>query len=74
LSCRHIVPELRRASFTGKIVRDRVVPMNKKAWAAKLKKCAVLAGVNEPKKSSHRCARPAPGSPLMMMAMFGWAD
>ena len=34
--------------FTGEIVRGRVA-MNKKAWAAKLKKYAVLAGVNEPK-------------------------
>lgn len=39
--------------FTGKRVRGRVVPMNKKAWAAKFKKYAVLAGVNEPKKSCH---------------------
>jgi hypothetical protein len=39
--------------FTGKLVRGRIVPMNKKAWAAKLKKYAVLAGVNEPKKSCH---------------------
>ena len=38
--------------FTCKIVRGRVVPMNKKAGAAK-KKYAVLAGVNEPKKSCH---------------------
>jgi len=27
--------------------------MNKKAWAAKFKKYAVLAGVIEPKKSCH---------------------
>ena len=33
-------------------MRGRVVPMNKKAGAAK-KKYAVLAGVNEPKKSCH---------------------
>ena len=39
--------------FTGKLVRGRVMPMNKKTWAAKFKKCAVLAGVNEPKKSCH---------------------
>jgi hypothetical protein len=39
--------------FTGKLVKDRVLPMNKKAWAAKFKKYAVLAGVNEPKKSCH---------------------
>ena len=48
--------------------------MNKKTRAAKLKKCAVLAGVNELKKSCHGCARPALRSPLMMMAMFGWTD
>jgi integrase len=38
----------------GRMVRGRrVLPMNKKAWAAKFKKYAVLAGVNEPKKSCH---------------------
>lgn len=67
--------------FTGKIVRGRVVPMNKKAWAAKLKKYAVLAGVNEPKKSCHgvRKARAevaayADCTESQMMAMFGWTD
>jgi hypothetical protein len=37
--------------FTGKTVRGQVLPMNKKAWAMKFRKYAVLAGVNEPKKS-----------------------
>jgi hypothetical protein len=37
--------------FTGKNVRGRVLPMNKKAWAAKFKNYAVLAGVNQRKKS-----------------------
>ena len=37
--------------FTGKVVRGRILPMKKKAWAAKFKKHAVLAGINEPKKS-----------------------
>jgi integrase len=67
--------------FTGKTVRGRVVPMNKKAWAAKLKKYAVLAGVNEPKKSCHgvRKARAevaayAECTESQMMAMFGWTD
>jgi hypothetical protein len=50
----HIVLELRHASFTGKLVRGRVVPMNKKARPAKSKKYAVFAGVNEPKKSCRR--------------------
>jgi hypothetical protein len=36
--------------FTGKLVKGEIVPMNKKAWAAKFKKYARLAGVNEPKK------------------------
>ncbi|MGY4308121.1 hypothetical protein ACVIJ6_005364 [Bradyrhizobium sp. USDA 4369] len=40
--------------FTGKLVNGRVLPMNKKAWAMKFKKYAVLAGVNEPKKSCPR--------------------
>jgi hypothetical protein len=53
--------------FTGKFVRGRVVPMNKKAWAAKLKKYAVLACVNEPKKSMV-CARRARKSQLMRTA------
>ena len=67
--------------FTGKLVRGRVLPMNKKAWAAKFKKYAVLAGVNEPKKSCHgvRKARAevaayADCTESQMMAMFGWTD
>ena len=67
--------------FTGKMVRGRVLPMNKKAWAAKFKKYAVLAGVNEPKKSCHgvRKARAevaayADCTESQMMAMFGWTD
>ena len=67
--------------FTGKLVRGRVLPMNKKAWAAKLKKYAVPAGVNEPKKSCHgvRKARAevaayADCTESQMMAMFGWTD
>jgi len=67
--------------FTGKIVRGRIYPMNKKAWAAKFKKYAVLAGVNEPKKSCHgvRKARAevaayADCTESQMMAMFGWTD
>lgn len=65
--------------FTGKTVHGRVVPMNKKAWSAKFKKYAVLAGVNEPKKSFHgvRKARAevaayADCTESQMMAMFGW--
>ncbi len=64
--------------FTGKMLKGRVVPMNKKAWAAKFKKYAVLAGVNEPKKSCHgvRKARAevaayADCTESQMMAMFG---
>jgi hypothetical protein len=67
--------------FTGKMVRDRVLPMTKKAWAAKFKKYAVLAGVNETKKSYHgvRKARAevaayADCTESQMMAMFGWTD
>ena len=67
--------------FTGKKVRGRVLPMNKKAWAMKFKKYAVLAGVNEPKKSCHgvRKARAevaayADCTESQMMAMFGWTD
>jgi hypothetical protein len=58
-----------------------VLPMNKKAWAAKFKKYAVLAGVNQPKKSCHgvRKARAevaayADCTESQMMAMFGWTD
>jgi hypothetical protein len=67
--------------FTGKLVKDRVLPMNKKAWAAKFKKYAVLAGVNQPKKSCHgvRKARAevaayADCTESQIMAMFGWTD
>jgi hypothetical protein len=58
-----------------------VLPMSKKAWAAKLKKYAVLAGVNEPKKSCHgvrkaraKVAAYADCTESQMMAMFGWTD
>lgn len=67
--------------FTGKVVRGRVLPMNKKAWAAKFKKYAVLAGVNEPKKSCHgvrkawaELAAYTDCTESQMMAMFGWTD
>lgn len=67
--------------FTGKLVCGRVRQMNKKAWAAKFKKYAVLAGVNQPKKSCHgvRKARAevaayADCTESQMMAMFGWTD
>ena len=67
--------------FTGKKLRGRALPMNKKAWAMKFKKYAVLAGVNEPKKSCHgvRKARAevaayADCTESQMMAMFGWTD
>ena len=69
------------AVFTGKIMRGQVIPMNKKAWAAKFKKFAILAGVNTPKKSCHgvRKARAevaayADCTESQMMAMFGWTD
>jgi integrase len=67
--------------FTGKMLKGRVLPMNKKAWAAKFKKYAVLAGVNQRKKSCHgvRKARAevaayADCTESQMMAMFGWTD
>jgi integrase len=67
--------------FTGKVVRGRVLPMNKKAWAAKFKRFAVLAGVNESKKSCHgvrkarvEVAAYADCTESQMMAMFGWRD
>jgi hypothetical protein len=66
--------------FTGKLVKGDV-PMNKKAWAAKFKKFARLAGVNEPKKNCHgvRKARAEVAAysectEAQMMAMFGWRD
>src|ERR1700738_2521377 len=65
--------------FTGKLMRGQVLPMHKKAWAAKFKKYAVLAGVNEPKKSCHGVRRAraevaayADCTESQMMAMFGW--
>jgi hypothetical protein len=67
--------------FTGKIIKGRVLPMNKKAWAAKFKRYAILAGVNEPKKSCHgvrktraEVAAYADCTESQMMAMFGWTD
>jgi plasmid stabilization system protein ParE len=67
--------------FTGKLVNGEIVPMNKKAWAAKFKKFARLAGVNEPKKNCHgvRKARAEVAAysdctEAQMMAMFGWRD
>jgi hypothetical protein len=67
--------------FTGKMVQGRVLPMNKKAGAAKFKKYAVLASVNKAKKSCHgvRKARAevaayADCTESQMMAMFRWTD
>jgi integrase len=67
--------------FSGKLVDGEIVPMNKKAWAAKFKKYARLAGVNEPKKNCHgvRKARAEVAAysdctEAQMMAMFGWRD
>lgn len=67
--------------FSGKMVKGRVLPMNKKAWAAKFKKYAVLAGANAAKKNCHgvRKARAelaayADYTESQMMAMFGWTD
>ena len=67
-----------RPASTGKKLRGRVLPMNKKAWAMKFKKYAVLASVNEPKKSFYgvRKARAevaayAECTESQMMAMFG---
>ncbi|MDI4233696.1 MULTISPECIES: hypothetical protein [unclassified Bradyrhizobium] len=76
-----LVPHRSRNAFTGKVVRGCVLPMKKKAWAAKFKKYVILAGVNEPKKSCHgvRKARAevaayADCTESQMMAMFGWTD
>ena len=67
--------------LTGKHVGGRIVPMAKEAWAAKFKKYAVLAGVNEAKKNCHgvRKARAedaayAGMTESQMMACFGWTD
>lgn len=68
-------------TFTGKLVKGAIVPMCKKAWAAKFKKYARLAGVNEAKKNCHgvRKARAedsayAGATESQMMSMFGWQD
>jgi hypothetical protein len=65
--------------FSGKLVNGEIVPMNKKAWAAKFKKFARLAGVNQPKKNCVRKARAEVAAysdctEAQMMAMFGWRD
>jgi hypothetical protein len=66
--------------FTSETVRGRSLPMNKE-WAAKLKKYAVLVGVNEPKRSCYgvhkaraEVAAYADCTESQMMAMFGWTD
>ena len=55
--------------------------MTKKSWANKFKKYAVLAGINEPKKSCRgvretraEAAANADCTEAQMMAMFGWTD
>ena len=55
--------------------------MTKKSWANKFKKYAVLAGINEPKKSCHgvrktraEAAAYAECTEAQMMAVFGWTD
>jgi hypothetical protein len=67
--------------FTGKLIKGEILPMNKKAWAAKFKKFARLAGVNEAKKNCHgvRKARAEVAAysdctEAQMMAMFGWRE
>jgi integrase len=70
--------------FVGKRIggdNSPIVPMTKKSWANKFKKYAVLAGVNEPKKSCHgvrktraEAAAYADCTEAQMMAMFGWTD
>lgn len=65
----------------GRMVGGRVEPMSKQSWAAKFKKYAIMAGVNEPKKNCHgvRKARAedaayAGMTESQMMACFGWLD
>lgn len=67
--------------FTGKLVKGEIMPMNKKGWAAKFKKFARLAGVNEPKKNCHGVRKARAEVPAysecteaQIMAMFGWRD
>jgi hypothetical protein len=67
--------------FTGKLVKGRIEPMTKEAWAAKFKKYAIMAGVNEPKKNCHgvRKAQAEYAAELgmsdqTMMRVFGWDD
>jgi hypothetical protein len=67
--------------LTGKHIGGRIVPMAKEAWAAKFKKYAIVAGVNEAKKNCHgvRKARAedaayAGMTESQMMACFGWTD
>jgi integrase len=70
--------------FVGKLVggrNGRIEPMSKKSWANKFKKYAVMAGINEPKKSCHgvrktraEAAAYADCTESQMMAMFGWTD
>jgi integrase len=68
-------------TFTGKIVKDKTLPIGKKSSAKKFKTYVILAGVNQPKKNCHgvRKARAeiaayAECTEAQMMAMFGWTD
>ena len=67
--------------FTGKLVGGEVVAITKKAWGARFKKYARLAGVNMPKKNCHgvrkaraEAAAYADCTESQMMRMFGWTD
>ena len=46
--------------FTGKMLKRRVLPMKKKAWAAKFKKFAILAGITSRRKAATARARRGP--------------
>jgi integrase len=67
--------------ISGKRVGGRIVPMSKEAWAAKFKKYAIMAGVNEAKKNCHGVRKSraedaayAGTTESQMMACFGWID
>jgi hypothetical protein len=73
--------EIGEEVLTGKRVGGKIIEMDKESWAAKFKKYAILAGVNEAKKNCHgvRKARAedaayAGMTEAQMMACFGWTD
>ncbi|OPY97337.1 hypothetical protein A5906_38590 [Bradyrhizobium sacchari] len=62
---------IRAEVFTGKVVRGRVQPMNKKAWAAKFKSMQSSRASTNRRKAAMAFERPEPKSPPTPTALRG---